>query len=197
MDTDENRRTFFRIEDRLQISYKRIGPDELSELVDKLYRDELDHFSVASEIMALRTEAAPLMRQISSQSADIANYLSSLDQRLELLARTVAARDSDLTEHPPRDCNLSASGIAIGVDQPLQAGEMLEVSLLLLPSYAGVRAIAEVVDCTPSTAQQTEAAYQLRLNFSHMREKDRDLLIKHIIQRQGEMLRKRREDQYS
>jgi hypothetical protein len=196
VETDNNRRTFFRIQDRLQISYKRMEPKDVARRVDELYQNELSHFSVATEVMAMRTEVLPLMRQISGHSPDIGNYLNSIDQRLELVARAIAAKDTDLTEQPPRDCNLSASGIAIDLDQPLKCGEFLEISLLLLPSYAGVRAIAEVVECHANQAKDAQAPYQARLSFSHMREKDRDLLIKHIIQRQGEMLRKRREENY-
>lgn len=188
-----NRRTFFRIEDSLQVSYKPISLEELDERVAQLYRDDLDHFSVASEVIAMRNEVVPLLRQISSQSTDLANYLASLDQRLDLLARAIASRDNQLTEQPVRTCNLSASGIAIPVDKLLEQGVMLEMNLLLLPSYATVRAIAEVVDC--DTERDTEdGLYLARLNFTHVREKDRDLLIKHIIQRQGEMLRRRREE---
>ncbi|MBF0255294.1 MAG: PilZ domain-containing protein [Gammaproteobacteria bacterium] len=192
--SESNRRTFFRIEDTLQISYKLIPRAELSERIEGLYRNDLDHLSVAAEIMAMRYEVLPLMRQISAHAADIASYLSSIDQRLELVARSISAKDDGLTEQSPRSCNLSASGVAIPVDQPLALGEHLEMNLLLMPSYAGVRAIAEVVSCNRAD-KPSDGAYLLRVNFSHMREKDRDLLIKHIIQRQGDMLRKRKEEQ--
>jgi hypothetical protein len=189
---DSNRRTFFRIDESLQITYSLVPSGELDDRIEGLYRYNFNKYSIASEVMSMRHEVIPLMRQITSHSPDIANYLVSIEHRLELLARALSAKDNVLSEQPARSCNLSASGVALPVTKCVEVGRYLEMNLLLLPSYAGLVAIAEVVDCDPNVGDSDEP-YMLRVNFTHMRERDRDLLIKHVIQRQGEMLRQRRE----
>jgi hypothetical protein len=193
--TGSNRRSYFRIDDLLQVSYRIIPQAEVAARIHDFFQGEAGHHSVASEILAMRHEANGLMREISRGYPEVAQYLVSIDQRLEVLARALTAKDEMLHGQSVKTCNISASGVAIPVDEPLEKGTRLEMLLLLLPSYVGLQVLGEVVGCPPvekGGEGAEEGAYQLRVNFTHIHEHERDLLIKHVIHRQGEMLRQQR-----
>ena len=95
-------------------------------------------------------------------------------------------------DQPTKPVNLSAGGLALDSAETLDLGTQVEIKLLLLPSYTGVVAFGEVIGVV---ASEDNPAYphRLRINFSHIRDSDRDALIRHILRRQGEMLRRERE----
>lgn len=72
---------------------------------------------------------------------------------------------------------------------------MLEVKLLLLPTYTGILTYGTLVDCVEVEGEEADAEYpyRLRIDFSFMRESDRDALIRHVLLKQSEWLRARRE----
>ena len=55
--------------------------------------------------------------------------------------------------------------------------------------------LVDIIDCEPFDADASPAdrRYHLRVEFTHMREADRDVLIRHILRRQGDELRARRQ----
>jgi hypothetical protein len=75
----------------------------------------------------------------------------------------------------------------------VSVGEMVEIKLLLLPSFTGVLAYGEVIGVDPSQNPDSDYPHHVRINFTLIRETDQEALIRHIMRRQGEMLRKRRE----
>ena len=187
-----DRRQFFRIDDAIQVSYSIVPDDQVKSRVEAFYHQANEPFSLASEIVSMRQESAVLMRKISVHSPDVAAYLASVDKRLEIMARALAAKGEVTADQPSKPCNISASGVALHVDEPVYVGTCLELKLLLMPSYIGVVVFGDVVACHKEEGVE-EAPYLMRVNFTHIRESDRDLLIKHVIHRQSEMLRHRRE----
>ena len=65
--------------------------------------------------------------------------------------------------------------------------------MLLMPSFTGILTYGTVVECEP-VEDEEDYGYCLRVGFSHMRDVDRDALIRHLLRRQAESLRKRRQD---
>jgi hypothetical protein len=198
MSTGSDRREYFRIDDSIQVSFREVDPEELGSHLEALGEEShSDQFTVASQIISMRHESGALLRKISEHSPDIGAYLASMDRRLEILARAFSANKGTVDQQPVKTCNISASGLALHVNEPVKEGVYLEMRLLLMPSYTGLLVYGEVVSCQRQRHSEGEEDFLIRVNFSHIRESDRDLLIKHVIQRQGELLRLRREQRGS
>jgi c-di-GMP-binding flagellar brake protein YcgR len=135
-----------------------------------------------------------LLHKIQVESPDIARYLKALDQKIELLGRTLLAAESNLVEQHAHPVNLSASGMAFKSKDAVKPGITLELRLLLYPSLAGILAYGTVVDCVALEEADNGFTHCIRVNFTHLRESDRDLLIRHVVQRQTDQLRKAREE---
>ena len=103
----------------------------------------------------------------------------------------LAASDNDLGDHPTHHISLSASGLSFHGSEELAQGATLEVKLLMFPSYVCVLAFGSVVHCR-ATVGGAGAAYQIGVDFTHVREADRELIARHVTQKQSAVLREAR-----
>ena len=190
--SEEERRSFFRIDDLIHLSYRVMNAEDLPGGPEALERSVADSFSVMPNLNALSQQMAASLHKIEQRDPDVANYLKSIDQKIEMLGRAFLAKDTGITDKPARPVNLSAGGLALRVGEVLEAGAILEIKMLLLPSFTGILTYGTVVSCEAIEPDQ-QNGYCLRIGFSHMRDVDRDALIRHLLRRQADLLRKRRE----
>lgn len=188
--TDE-RREFFRIDDSIQVSYRQIDADSVPTDIDE--RMQNDRFSVMTRMQTISQHLSASLHRIEQRDPDVADYLKALDEKVNLLGQSFLAEEQELIGEPTRSVNLSAGGLAMDVAEAMVIGDLVEIKLLLLPSYTGVLAYGEVVGVDANPQSQQDYPYHVRINFSLIRPTDQDALIRHILRRQGEMLRERRE----
>ncbi len=188
------RRSFFRIEDYLNISFHPVSGEVLKERLQRLEEGVDTRFTVVSSLAAISQQTATVLQKIRMESPEIATYLEALDRKIELLGKTLLSTESNLAEQHAYPVNLSASGMAFESHDSAEPGTILELKLLLYPSLAGILAYGEVISCESLTGAESGFSYCIRVNFTYIRESDRDLLIRHVIQRQTNQLRKAREE---
>ncbi len=195
MDSNEERRRFFRIDDSVRLSLRVVDQTELGIGLEHLEANIADSFSLMSSLNAVSQQVSACMHRIESKDPDIADYLKALDRKVDLLGKAFLAEEVEMTDQPARAVNLSAGGMAVHGREPMAAGTVLEVKLLLLPSYTGILTYGTLVDCIKAEGEEADEdfPYRLRIDFSFMREPDRDALIRHVLLKQSEWLRERRE----
>jgi hypothetical protein len=193
---EQDRREYFRVDDTVSLSFQLVPESKLQARLDCLDKGLDGEFTVMANLAVISQEMSGTLRKIEGESPDTARYLKSLDNKIDLLGRAFVAWSSDLSDQPVNNVNLSASGIAFQTPEPIAVGAHMELKLLL-PSYTGLLIFGEVVACEKVNDPPGDAPFRVRVNFTHLREKDRDLLIRHVLKRQSEMLRKRREHQES
>ncbi len=191
VDDGEDRRNFFRIDDSVSMSYQEIQPEELS---NRMESTEVEgNFTVMSSLASINQNMSGILHRVEDESRDVAAYLKAIYNKIDIIGRSLLSCESDLTEQPAQPVNLSASGLAFYTSGSVEVGVILELRLLLMPSFTGIITFGEVVGCDRVDEPVDGFNYFIRVNFVHMQESDRDLLIRHVIQRQSEVLRKRRE----
>jgi hypothetical protein len=193
--SQDERRQYFRIEDSLTLSYQKVPLEAVPDCVERLEQELDSHFTVVSSLAAVTQEMTGTLHKIEASRPEIAAYLKSLDKKIDILGRAFLAQATELFTQPTQEVNLSATGISFHVSEPIPKGTILELKILLLPSYTGILCFAEVVSCDELDASDSDHCYNLRTNFSHIRTRDRDVLIQHVIQRQGAQIRQAREAQ--
>ena len=193
-DSSANRRRFFRIDDAVRLSYRPLAPDELADRVSRLNEGLGGSFALMASLGAISHRMSVSLRRIEQHDGDVAAYLRSLDQKIETVARALLLQDPSLPAMSEEPVNLSAGGLAIVTGHCLPVGTPLEIRLLL-PALAGILAFGSVVECTepPPGEGHAPGSRQMRIDFTHIRDEDRDLLIKHMLRRQGERLRQARD----
>jgi hypothetical protein len=191
-DADSERRQFFRIEDTVRLSISPVTAEQMQQGLAELEQGKAGNFTVMSSLAAITAQMSASMRRIEGRDPDLAAYLRALDHKLEILGRGFMAQDSELLSEPAQPVNLSAGGVSLYARDVLPAGQLVEIRLLLFPSFTGLLAYGDVVACEPLAGDHGDYHYQLRIEFSHLRDNDREILIRHVLQRQSEGLRERR-----
>jgi hypothetical protein len=192
---EKERRQFFRIDDTVGVTLMRVPEGELASRVERLEKGLDSDFTVMASLSGITAQMAVHLRRIENSQPDVAAYLKALDRKLEVLARAFMARGSDFLPEKARPVNLSAGGICLDVRERCPPRTAVEVRILLLPSYTGVLTFGDVVSCEQLAEGEAgeERQFRLRVEFTHIREQDRDVLIRHILRRQSDELRARRE----
>ena len=188
----DDRREYFRVDDAVRLSITPVPEDQLSSVYERLEQNIANGFTVMSSLAAISAEMAVSMRRIENSDPDVAAYLKALDRKIEVLGRAFIAQESELIAESASPVNLSAGGMGVLANECYHSGQVLEIKMLLFPSFTGVLMYGSVVDCVPlETEQDPDYRYKLRVAFTHMREQDRDLLIRHVLRRQSKELRKK------
>lgn len=190
-----DRRQFFRIDDTVRMQVQALSREEMEAGIANLEQGFDGNFTVMSSLAAVTAQMAASMRRIESRDPDVAAYLRALDQKIEILGRAFLAQESELVSIEDQSVNLSAGGMSVRMHQAMPEGQGLEIRMLLYPSFTGLLSFGEVVGCVAMDPADNDGyPYQLRVEFVHMREQDREILIRHVLRRQSELLRARRED---
>lgn len=191
--SEDDRREYFRIDDAVRLSIRKIPAEEVEERLARLEEDLSGNFTLMSSLAAISAEMAVSLRRIEHREPDVATYLKALDRKIEVLGRAFLTQESDLLSGPARTVNLSAGGASLLVNELYDEEQIVELKMLLFPSFTGVLTFGTVVDCVPFEASEepSDYKYRMRIEFTHMREQDRDVLIRHVLRCQSSKLRRR------
>jgi len=195
IEQDEERRRFFRIEDSVHMSLRVVPKDELDQRLSRLEGNVADSFSLMTSLNIVTQQVSAALRRIEARDPDVADYLKALDKKLDILSKAFLSEEVDISDKPARAVNLSAGGVAVHSRDAFEVDEVLEIKMLLLPTYTGVLTFGTVVDCQLLKEEERDPDYPylLRVDFSFIRDSDRDALIRHVLLKQAEWLRRRRE----
>jgi hypothetical protein len=189
----EERREFFRIADEVVLDYREIGEAEVEGLVSRIQAHAPDRFTAASSFAATSRQIAHLLHKMQSQSPELARCLLTIDHKLNTLAQLFVSEEMQIREQPSLEVNLSGGGIAFAAHQELRAGTLLEMRIVLLPDMIGILTVGKVVHCGRNAGGSVGFPWQIAVAYEHLRESDRELLVRHIMNKETRRLREERE----
>jgi len=180
---NEDRRRFFRIEDRIKLNLRRVSAGEAGGAAPT--RRPVDVLSDIDRRMATIIAAARVQAPAVAELAELLNRkLDHLIETLQLGEELV--QRAGFREH---EVSLSACGIAFGNSEAFASGESVALEMLLPPDETRLRLVAQVVRCTP----RDTGAYQLLLDFTGIGAEQQEFLIQYIVRRQSQILQQLRE----
>ncbi|MCW3150247.1 PilZ domain-containing protein [Stutzerimonas stutzeri] len=180
----EERREYYRIDDRIALEIIPPTPDRSTDGASPQL------FDLLAELHQLDFEAQHLLRQIAEGNRTLANYLKVQNKRIELIGQALA---QDLLKEigPARPVVLSEGGVSFAHDVPVELGTLLTLRLVLLPQALGLTLQARVTHC----AALDKGDYQLGTEFEALTDAQRQLLARHILQKQALQRRLARDHQ--
>lgn len=190
-----DRRNYFRIDDTVRLSLRAVPAEELDTLFEQLDHDLVGNFTVMSSLAAITAQMTMGLRRIENRDPDLAAYLRAIDQKIEVIGRAFITQEPEFHAEHAVPANLSAGGMCVGVDNEFPAGTPLEIRMLLFPSFTGLMIYGTVIDTQPDEHDDNKFQYVTRIEFTHIREADRELLIRHLLRRQSQQLRSQHEDE--
>lgn len=190
-----DRRRFFRINDTIGVAYRQLTEEELASEIEG--SEPTDPFLM---LQGLNNTIASLMPEVAAAQPTVAQLLGALDQKLNCIVDQLEL-DSRLVQriaHRIHEVNISACGIALVIDEPLNQGAVLALDLVLKPSDNHIITRGKVVACQlvdRSISADTPGIHYIRIDFMDMQSMEQELLIQHVVQRQGVQLQARQKEE--
>lgn len=171
----EERRRFFRIEDIVSLKAEVIDEQQLPERLESFWNNQ-HQFSIRNEFNYRLEQHQADLKTISLKMPELGRYLSMLQQQLDILTDKILQDEDKFTEQE-KNVNLSAQGISFLSDEAASVGEIVELHLKLNPGKQKIVVFTRVVNCEP---MEENGQYKIALDFEHIHEADREILVKHV-----------------
>ena len=190
----DERRRYFRIDESMGVAYRVLGAEEAKIFAEQTReRGHLVDFAANfdNRIQTL-LDTCKIESPIAAELADLINkklnfVIHQLDIDAELMQKVA---------YTLRQVNVSACGLACHIDEPLQAGAVLQMDLVLSPGDLHIVTMAKVIACEAAQDQNKDQnegpVYFLRVEFEEIHHNDQELLIQHIVKQQSLQLKKKR-----
>jgi len=187
----DERRRFFRIDDEVALSFQLFDDEYGGEDSDDLnaLQEKHEEYHVSLEVQIRQA-----MADVRSQYPKLAPVLDLMNQKINLLHASEA-----IVEEAPvlKKANLSACGVAFTWNHKLKVNQQLMLNMYLQPNHELIRTQAHVagLDNNPEYPANSEEPYIVRLDFDNMHQSFQEILIQHVVQRQGRQLRQKMDDE--
>ena len=182
----EDRREYYRIEDSIALEISPLKSGETS--VESNPEDASQLFNLLSELHLMDFESQHLLRHIHERDRTLASYLKVINKRIDLIGQALA-RSLLRDIGPTRRVTLSEGGINFTHRTPFEPGTQLAVKMVLMPQALGMSLRAVVVH---SQAQEG-GEFDIGTEFEALTDAQRQLLARHILQKQASERRQARE----
>ena len=191
------RREYFRINDEVALKYRLVDEDDMQRALAQRSAGDLDPNAIASSFANTSRQMKHAIERFRRELPDVAGYLDSMNTKLDLLVRMLLINSSELPDHPTHDVNISASGIAFRTDRELDSGQLLELRVMFFPSFLYMTSFARVLRSIRNDDDSDALPFTVAVEFCFANESDRELLIRHVLQKESELLREARAEPVS
>jgi len=185
----DERREYFRIEDELALDYRLIDDEEVDHLLQRIQSRLVDRFTAASSFTSTTRQMSHVIHKVQTQSPELARCLQAIDQKLNMIAQLFVSEEMEINDQPTREVILSAGGVAFRAQHEIKTDSLLELRMVLFPSLVGILTISRVIHCGRVDDGNAEFPWQVAVEYEHLRETDRELLVRHIMSKETEQLR--------
>ncbi len=176
----QDKRCFFRITDDLILDYKQVDAYTAdSDKAENVFPDS-SSLSLFAEFKRIDSDAAQLLASINETSRALADYLSTLNRKIDLLTQKVMADLHQNDAIAPTRVNISEGGIAFQCDKALYKGSHIALRLMFIPSFVGLATFATVIRCE----EQDKDNFQIAAKFHRLSSTHQQILSRQIMQQQ-------------
>ena len=187
MSTEKDRREFYRIDDKvplhLTVMTDRQNAPDLDELEDEIPSS----FQLVNQLQEIETEASVSLSSLQLSEPTIADYLRTLNKRLDLIGGYIA--EQKFTESKNYETvSLSGNGFRVNTDKDFPVDAVVLVEMLLPNSRTGIHCYGKVVE-----SEKADSHYSVAVTFETIRESDREAIIRHVIRQESKLIRQAKE----
>jgi len=179
---EEDRREYYRIEDTIALEINHLSGPGVSHHAPA--QDSSTLFSLLSELHISEFESQHLLRQLGEQDRAVGSYLKVLNKRIDLLSQIVAQTVLGKIGEPQLVI-LSEGGLQFHHHLPIHAGTQLSIKMVLMPQALGLMLNAKVTHCDALEIGN----FEIGTEFEGISDAQRQLLARHILQRQAQQRR--------
>lgn len=186
------RREYFRITDQVALTYRIVDEQDIARALNE-DQPALDMTSILASCAGTTLDLKHAVDKCRRDFPEVAACLEVLNAKMDLLVRLMLASGKELPDHPTHEVDLSASGLGFRSAHELPAETLLEMKLLFFPSFTHILTYGRVVRCYPDDTSQDEFSHTVAVEFTHLEETQKELLIRQVLQRESALLREARD----
>jgi len=183
---EEERREYYRIEDSVALEIQRIPAS--GTLDEHAHNDSSTLFDLLSELHVAEFESQHLLRQLDDRDRTTNSFLRAMSKRIDLLGQVVAQTVLGKLGAPQKVI-MSEGGLQFESHRPFPVDTLLSVKMVLMPQASGMMLRARVTQCHSLTIGDFEVGTE----WVELSDAQRQLLARHILQRQAAQRRLARE----
>ncbi|MTW20214.1 PilZ domain-containing protein [Allochromatium palmeri] len=188
---ERDRRRYFRIEDRVGLLIVQLDAAAEARLVESLETPS-SREGLLNDLHAIRELHLPERRALEYKFPTVATYIKVIESQIEALAQAIGDGENFPNSADTSAC-LSAQGLALDWPEALALDSRVELRLTLFPDRVHIRSLARVVRCDKADDQP---GYRIAVDFVHLREADREAVIRHVYRLQRLQLQAHAEEAF-
>ncbi len=192
---DDDRRNFYRLEDRVYVEYRHLSKSEVKAMLteNNRYVPKDDDFDLALEIYNQQLRATSI--GMRSEIPEAVQYLETLNRKVDLLVGMLAferfrSAANGIDNVATSTYDISEGGISFNAPEPLAKGSYLLLKMVIMGAKLGIETIGKVVRSRVEKLDKNEM-HRVGVEFPYILEMERRSLTKYIFDRQREQIRTR------
>jgi len=187
----ENRRQFYRINDKISLNYYVIGSSDPDEADLQAHKEFKDLAVIRKSMFDIDEKLNQTCTRLSEDNPLILEIIDLLNQKFTVYENYLMRQDSEKEMSPAGDVNLSANGVAFETDIPLIEGSNLQLEMIIFPENYYIPVYSRVISCRKN--RNDSDTYSIAVEFVAMSDNDREVIVHHVLKKQAEELRLLRE----
>lgn len=190
-DCDQDRREAIRVDERCLFGWQELSSEDYQRIASD-YENGIPLYSQEklSDIQMI-TGARNALARIKEKDADLADFLSHLDTKINFLLKKMEGGQTLLDTLQIQDINIGGKGVGFKSEERLDPGRIIEMNILFLPDYVYIYSLGRVVDSI-QMEEEGQTLYRNSVEFQIITDEDRETLIRYNFDRQSRMLRRQR-----
>lgn len=178
-----NRRDFSRITDDVLLRYRKVCSGE-----ESAESSEWDRSAARFEMWEAMSEVAQqrgrMLHRIRANSRDVIDYLALVEAHLGMLSKTLFMGQTDFHQQPDCTPDLGAGGIAFNGPERFESGQVLELQLVIVPTFTVMSVRAVTLRCELSPRGNPAFPHRIAVAFQGLRQQQRDQIVKYVLHKQ-------------
>lgn len=194
--SSHERRNYYRVEDVAFLEYRPVTQEELEQIESSQEGGEVPRPSsdrLFEQVAHITKQITPLLGDIRRDSPATARFLEGLNKKIDLLAsRLFMQKEFQLpnsTVQSRSRINLSAGGVAFNAEQPVENGTYLHVRIGTSMDGFFIETYGRVIGVKKDDRDE-ERPFRLHVKFPYLDDADRRMLMRHVMAKQREAIRK-------
>lgn len=188
---NDQRRQFFRIEDEGIVQVDAVKDQDLAQVKRDIYEQNSYQNDAFKRFFKFESDLQTILFNNKNLSPDWVNIVNLLNVKINQLARLLAVDHQTIFNHTSQPINLSANGLGLDLPVAYTEGSFVKVELILLPQYTFITTLCRVAYSRQK--DKNSSLYTTGLQIEVIRTQDTDRLIQHIMRKEAEWLKYRRE----
>jgi hypothetical protein len=190
---DNNRRSFYRLQDRVYIEFLPITKEKAETILasKQIMTPRQDEDSMYLD--SLNRQMGSLMATVRSEHSGVAQYLDVMNKKIDFVAgmlfferfRNSAGQKKALRTNT---VDISEGGLSFNSKVPYKNETYFQMKIIIVSARVGIECIACVVSCTAKKRGDLNY-YRIGVQFPFLPEEDRRSLTRYIMERQRENIR--------